>query len=37
METTGGFNSSQHLTEELILTLPSFGANEGLEIGEIAR
>ena len=37
METTGGFTSSQLLAEEQILTLPPFGANEGLEIGEIAK
>ena len=37
VETTGGFTSSQLLTEEEILTLRSFGANEGLEIGEIAK
>ena len=37
METTGGLTSSQLLAEEEILTLPFFGANEGLEIGEIAK
>ena len=37
MDTTGRFTSSQLLAEEQILTLPSFGANEGLEIGEIAK
>ena len=37
METTGRFNSSQLLAEELILTLPSFGATQALEIGEIAK
>ena len=37
METTGGFTSSQLIAEEQILTLPSFGAKEGLEIGEIAK
>ena len=37
METTGGFTSSQLLVEEQILTLPSLGATEGLEIGEIAK
>ena len=36
VKTTGGFTSTQLLGEELILTLPSFGANQGLEIGEIA-
>ena len=37
VETTGGFTSSQLLAEEEILTLPSFSAKEGLEIGEIAK
>ena len=37
VETTGGYTSSQLLVEELILTLPSLGAKEGLEIGEIAK
>ena len=37
METTGEFTSSQLLAEEQILTLPYFGSNEGLEIGEIAK
>ena len=37
METTGGFTSSQLLVEEQILTLPSLGATEALEIGEIAK
>jgi uncharacterized protein (UPF0303 family) len=37
VETTGGFTSSQLLAEEQILTLPYLGANEGLEIGEIAK
>jgi uncharacterized protein (UPF0303 family) len=37
VETTGGFTSSQLLVEEQILTLPSLGATEGLEIGEIAK
>ena len=37
METTGGFTSSQLLVEEQILTLPSLGAAEALEIGEIAK
>ena len=37
METTGGFTSSRLLDEELILTLPSLGATEALEIGEIAK
>ena len=37
METTGGFTSPQLLAEEHILTLPSFGATQALEIGEIAK
>jgi uncharacterized protein (UPF0303 family) len=37
VKTTGGFTSSQLLVEEQILTLPSFGAAEALEIGEIAK
>jgi uncharacterized protein (UPF0303 family) len=37
METTGGFTSSQLLVEEQILTLPSLGINDALEIGEIAK
>ena len=37
METTGGLTSSQLLAEEEILTLPSLGSTEGLEIGEIAK
>ena len=37
MQTTGGFTSSQLLTEEQILTLPSFGGIQALEIGEIAK
>ena len=37
MEATSGFTSSQLLAEEEILTLPSFSAKEGLEIGEIAK
>ena len=37
METTGGFTSSRLLAEEHILTLPSLGATEALEIGEIAK
>jgi uncharacterized protein (UPF0303 family) len=37
VETTSGFTSSQLLIEEHILTLPSFGASEGLELGEIAK
>ena len=37
METTSGFTSSRLLTEEQILTLPSLGATEALEIGEIAK
>jgi uncharacterized protein (UPF0303 family) len=37
VETTGGFTSSQLLAEEEILTLPTFSAKEGLEIGEIGK
>ena len=37
METTGGFTSSQLLSEEKILTLPSLSSTEGLEIGEIDK
>ena len=37
MKTTSGFTSSQLLVEEQILTLPSLGAAEALEIGEIAK
>ena len=37
MKTTGGFNSSQLLVEERILTLPFLGITQALEIGEIAK
>ena len=37
VKTTGGFTSSQLLVEEQILTLPTFGTAEALEIGEIAK
>jgi uncharacterized protein (UPF0303 family) len=37
VETTSGFTSSQLLSEEQILTLPSFGVTQALEIGEIAK
>jgi uncharacterized protein (UPF0303 family) len=37
VKTTGGFTSSQLLFEEQILTLPSLGTTEALEIGEIAK
>ena len=37
VKTTSGFTSSQLLVEEQILTLPSLGAAEALEIGEIAK
>jgi uncharacterized protein (UPF0303 family) len=37
METTGGFISLQLLKEERILTLPSLGINDALEIGDIAK
>ena len=37
VETTGGFTSTQLLTEEQILTLPSLEISDALEIGEIAK
>ena len=37
MGTTGGFTSTQLLTEEQILTLPSLEISDVLEIGEIAK
>ena len=37
MVTTGGFTSSQLLSEEQILTLPSLDLAGALEIGEIAK
>jgi len=37
METSSGFTSAQLLAEEQILILPSFGATQALEIGEIAK
>ena len=37
VKTTGGFNSSQLLVEERILTLPFLGITQALEIGEIAK
>ena len=37
MEITGEFISLQLLKEERILTLPSLGINDALEIGEIAK
>ena len=37
METTGGFTSTQLLTEEQILILPSLEISDALEIGEIAQ
>ena len=37
METFSGFTSFQLLAEEQILILPSFGATQALEIGEIAK
>lgn len=37
VETTGGFTSTQLLTEEQILTLPSLEISDALEIGEIAQ
>ncbi len=37
MATTGGFTSSQLISEEQILTLPSLDLAGSLEIGEIAK
>ena len=37
MEITSGFTSYQLIAEEQILILPSLGAAEALEIGEIAK
>ena len=37
MATTGGFTSSQLISEEKILTLPSLDLAGALEIGEIAK
>lgn len=37
VETTGGFTSTQLLTEEQILTLPSLEISDAIEIGEIAK
>lgn len=37
MKSTSGFTSAQLLVEEQILTLPSVGVAEVLEIGEIAK
>ena len=37
MATTAGFTSSQLISEEQILTLPSLDLAEALEIGEIAK
>ena len=37
MATTGGFTSSQLMSEEQILTLPSLDLADTLEIGEIAK
>jgi len=37
VETTGGFTSTQLLTEEQVLTLPSLEISDALEIGEIAK
>jgi uncharacterized protein (UPF0303 family) len=37
VETTGGFTSTQLLTEEQILILPSLEISDALEIGEIAQ
>ena len=37
VDTTGGFTGIQLLTEEKILTIPSFDIPDALEIGEIAK
>ncbi len=37
MQTTGGFTTTELLTEEQILTLPSLDLSDALEIGEIAK
>ena len=37
METTGGFKSTQLLTEEQVLILPFLEISDALEIGEIAK
>ena len=37
MATTGGFTSSQLMSEEQVLTLPSLDIADTLEIGEIAK
>ena len=37
MQTTGGFTTTQLINEEQLLTLPTLGIFEGLEIGEIAK
>jgi uncharacterized protein (UPF0303 family) len=37
VDTTGGFTVIQLLTEEKILTIPSFDISDALEIGEIAK
>jgi uncharacterized protein (UPF0303 family) len=37
VETTSGFTSTQLLTEEQVLILPSLAISDALEIGEIAK
>ena len=37
MQTTGGFTTTELLTEEQMLTLPSLDLSDALEIGEIAK
>jgi uncharacterized protein (UPF0303 family) len=37
MQTTGGFTTTELLTEEQILTIPSLDLFDALEIGEIAK
>jgi len=37
METTGGFNSTQLLGEEKLLTLPNLNIMDAIAIGEIAK
>jgi uncharacterized protein (UPF0303 family) len=37
MQTTGGFTTTQLLTEEQVLTLPSLDLADALAIGEIAK
>jgi len=37
MQTTGGFTTTELLTEEQMLTLPSLDLSDALEIGEIVK